>query len=151
MFTVAPDETAVYVGAGFSPNSLYRLDATQSDMPIVAEDDHGNISGTSHLAISPDGERIYLTSGQVVSTATIDRVGQFPAGRAVVTADGASLLVADASTDAAREYDIGTTGQTGTRKWGCDLLDVQTLREYGDGVIALGEDLLCFSRTVPYP
>jgi hypothetical protein len=151
VFTVAPDETAVYVGAGFSPNSLYRLDATQSDMPIVAEDDHGNISGTNHLAISPDGERIYLTSGQVVSTATIDRVGQFPAGRSVVTADGASLLVADASTDAAREYDIGTTGQIGTRKWGCDLLDVQTLREYGDGVIALGEDLLCFSRTVPYP
>lgn len=151
VFVAAPDETAVYVGEGFSPNSIYRLDASQADMPIVAEDDHGEISGTNHLAISPDGERLYLSTGQVVSTATIDRVGQFPAGRSVVTADGFNLLVADASTDAAREYDITTTGQVGSRKWGCDLLNVQTIREYGDGVIALGEDLLCFSRTVPYP
>ncbi len=151
IFAVSPDQTAVYVGEGFSPNSLYKLDATQSDLPIVLEDDHGVVSGTSSLAISPDGSRIYLRSGQVVSTETLDPVGLFPGGRSTVSADGEALLVGDTGTDSARVYSTTTTGQIGNRSWGCNLQNLQVIEEFGDGVLVLGDDLVCYSQTVPYP
>ena len=151
VFTVSPDQSAVYVGEGFSPNSLYKLDATQSTLPIILEDDHGQVSGTSSLALNPDGSRIHLLSGQVLSTVTFAQVAQFPHGRSVVSADGSSLLVGDVETDSARVYDITTTGQIDTRPWGCNLNHLAVIREFGDGVLVLGDDLVCYSRTVSYP
>jgi Leucine-rich repeat (LRR) protein len=151
IFAVSPDQTAVYVGAGFSPNSLYKLDATQSNLPIILEDDHGEVSGTASLALNPDGSRIYLLFGQVLSTDTFTQVAQFPAGRSIVSQDGTKLFVGDEQTDSARIYDITTTGQVGNRRWGCDLLTLTVLQEFGDGVLVLGDDLVCYSRTVPYP
>lgn len=151
IFEVSPDQTAVYVGSGFSPNSLYKLDATQANLPIILEDDHGEVSGTASLALNPDGSRIYLLFGQVLSTDTFTQVAQFPAGRSVVSQDGTKLLVGDVDTDSARVYDITTTGQVGNRHWGCDLLNLEVITEFGDGVLALGDDLVCYSRTVPYP
>lgn len=150
IFAVSPDQSAVYVGAGFSPNSLYKLDATQSTPPIVLEDDHGDVDGTSSLALNADGSRIYLESGQVLSTDTFDQVAKFPRGRSVVSADGSSLLVGDVETDSARVYAIATTSQIGDRQWGCDLHDLAEIREFGDGVLVLGDDLICYSRTVSY-
>ena len=150
VFAVSPDQSAVYVGEGFSPASLFKLDATQEALPIVLEDDHGQVRGTSSLALSPDGSRIYLRSGQVLSTDTFSQTGQFPAGRSVVSADGSSLLVGDVETDSARVYDIATTAQSDVRPWGCHLNELAALRELGDGVLVLGDDLVCYSRTVSY-
>lgn len=147
----SPDQQFVYVGSGFSPNSLYKLSLLDPNAQIVLEDDHGEVSGTSSLALSPDGARIYLRSGQVLATDTFTQVAEFPAGLSTVSADGTRLLVGDASTDSARVYSTATSGQTGNRRWGCDLLDLAALEEYGDGVLALGDDLVCYSRTVPYP
>jgi DNA-binding beta-propeller fold protein YncE len=151
IFAVSSDQTAVYVGEGFSPNSLYKLDATQSILPIILEDAHGQVSGTSSLALNPDGSRIYLLSGQVLATDTLTSVALFPAGRSIVSQDGTKLFVGDEETDSARIYDITTTGQVGNRRWGCDLLNLTVLKEFDDGVLVLGDDLVCYSRTVPYP
>ena len=151
VFAVSPDQSAVYVGEGFSPNSLYKLDATQAELPIVLEDDHGQVEGTSSLALTPDGSRIYLLSGQVLSTDTFTQVAQFPFGRSTVSADGTKLLVGDTDSDSARVYSTTTTGQVGNLPWGCDLLNLTTIEEFGDGVLVLGDDLVCFSQTVPYP
>jgi hypothetical protein len=101
--------------------------------------------------LNPDGSRIYLLGGQVLSTETFQTVAQFPAGRSAVSADGTKLLVGDVSTDSARVYDIATTGLVDNRQWGCDLINLVTIFEYGDGVLVLGDDLLCYSRTVPFP
>lgn len=142
----------VYVGEGLSPNSLYKLDADPAGLlPVVLEDDHGEVSGTDNLALSPDGTRIYLRFGQVLDTGTFFQVAQFPAGRSIVSSDGNSLFIGDTESDEALVYDAATTGQVGTRTWGCDLAQLTVLRQYGDGVLALGDDLVCYSRTVSYP
>lgn len=151
IFTVSPDQSAVYVGSGFSPNSLYKLDATQAELPVVLEDDHGQVSGTSSLALSPDGGRIYLLSGQVLSTDTFTQVAQFPQGRSTVSADGTKLLIGDTATDSARVYNTTTTGQVGDLQWGCNLQNLTAIEEFGDGVLVLGDDLVCYSQTVAYP
>ena len=156
VFAVSPDQSAVYVGEALEPGSLYKLDATQSTLPIILEDDHGRLedhgweSGTSSFALNPDGSRIYLRSGQALSTDTFDQVARFPPGRSVVSADGSSLLVGDVESDSAEVYDIATSGQTGIRRWGCDLTDLAAIREFGDGVLVLGDELVCYSRVVSY-
>ncbi len=101
--------------------------------------------------MNPDGSRIYLLSGQVLATDTLTSVALFPAGRSIVSQDGTKLFVGDVETESARIYDITTTGQVGNRRWGCNLLNLTVLKEFGDGVLVLGDDLVCYSRTVPYP
>jgi len=150
-FLVSPDQTAVYVSEGFSPNSLYRLDATQANLPIVAEDDHGSVSGTELKALSPDGTRIYLGSGQVLDTSTLTQVGLFPAGRPLVSQDGTSLFVADVADDTTRVYDLTSKAQVDARPWECDINALSAMFEFGDGILVLGDDLVCYSRTVAYP
>ncbi len=150
-FLVSPDQTAVYVGEGFSPNSLYKLDATQADLPIILEDDHGSVSGTDQLALSPDGTRIYLRSGQVFDTSTFTQVGLFPFGRPLVSQDGTRLFVGDVAAGAARVYDLASTAQVDIRPWECNLNQLSAMFEFGDGILVLGDDLLCYSRTVSYP
>ena len=151
VFAVSQDASSVYVGEGFSPNSVYKLDATQADLPIVAEDDHGAVSGSSSLALNPDGSRLYLRSGQALSTETMDQVGQYAAGRSVVSQDGTRLFVGDEESDSARVYDLASTGLLESRRWGCDIQELHALEEFGNGILVLGDDLVCFSQTVPYP
>lgn len=151
VFAVSNDGTAVYVGEGFSPNSLYKLDAAQADLPIVLEDDHGSVSGTSNLALNGDGSRIYLRSGQALNTDTFSQVALFPQGLSAVSGDGSSLFVGDEQSDAAQVYDIATTAPAGRRPWGCDVQNLSELEEFGTGILVLGDDLVCFSRTISYP
>lgn len=79
------------------------------------------------------------------------RVGLLPAGLRDVAADGTRILVGDADADLARVYDLSTSAQVGTRQWGCDIQNLTALHEFGNGILVLGDDLLCFSRTVDYP
>jgi DNA-binding beta-propeller fold protein YncE len=153
IFAVSADGTAVYVGEStFSPESLYKLDATQADLPLVLEDDHGEVGGADGLALSPDGAIIYLRNGQALDTATFVQIASFGPGPSAVTNDGQLLLVANATTDSATEYDLQSTAPTGQRHFGCNLGTVAAIEELGaGGIIVLGNDLLCFTQTVSYP
>ena len=88
-----PSGDFVYVGEGFSPNSLYKLDMTQPGGPIVLEDDHGDVSGTNRLAVSGDGSRIYLRSGQVLRTGSFNQAGLIGSGVPVLSSDGSLCYV----------------------------------------------------------
>lgn len=137
------------MGEGFSPSSLYKLDANQAAMPIVAEDQHGTVSGASHLSLSPSGALIYTATGQLVSAAALTQVGQLPPGISVAAADGSVVFVAD-TPDAVGIYDAGQLNKIGRRETGCNLQSIARLAELpGGGAIVMGDDLLCGSRTVP--
>ena len=71
----SPDQLFVYVGSGFSPNSLYKLSLQDPDAPIILEDDHGTVGGTYNLAINPSGTRIALGYGQVLRTDSFIKEG----------------------------------------------------------------------------
>ena len=79
-FETSSDFSDLYIGECFSPQSLYKLDLKQPNAPLVLEDDHGSVSGTSRLELSPDGSRIYLGSGQVLDTEDFEQVTSIPPG-----------------------------------------------------------------------
>lgn len=84
----SPDEQFLYVGEGFSPNSLYKLDITDPAAPLILEDDHGTISGTYAMDINPDGSRIFLASGQVLRSDTFLQAGLIGSGMPRISSDG---------------------------------------------------------------
>lgn len=92
------DGTTLYVGEGFSPNSLYRLNLLDPLAPIVLEDQHGAVSGTDRMSLSRDGTRIYLRSGQVLRTESFIQAGVVSSGIPAVSADGQRLFVAGCRT-----------------------------------------------------
>jgi K319L-like, PKD domain len=144
-------QTFVYVGSGFSPNSLYRLDASDADLPIVLEDNHGSVSGATNLALSPDGARIYLSSGQVLESSTFNQLGQLPAGRALVAQDNNTVFVADSGGGSIGVYDAETFRKIGSRGYQCSLTTVNRMAELGSaGMLLMGDDLVCASRVVDY-
>jgi len=73
IFAASPGNDFLYVGSGFSPESLYKLDLSTDLAPIVLEDQHGAVNGTDHLVVNSDGSRIYLGSGQVLRTVDFHR------------------------------------------------------------------------------
>lgn len=91
------DGTRAYVGEGFSPNSLYKLDMTQPSAPIILEDDHGSVSGTDRLEVSPDFTRIYLRSGQVLQTSDFNQIGSIGYGVPRLSSDGSLCYVGTSS------------------------------------------------------
>lgn len=91
----SPDGRFLYVGEGFSPNSLYKLDLGEEDAPIVLEDDHGDVSGTDDLTVSPDGTRVHTTSGQVLRAGSFVQAGRVSAGLARYGDDPAVFHVAE--------------------------------------------------------
>lgn len=150
-FAVAENGSSVYVGEGFSPNSLYKLDATVADMPLVLEDNHGNVSGTSHLTLNSSNTMIYLASGQVLSTTNFSQVAKFNAGRSWLSEDELSLYIADGESNAVGEYDTSTRAKIGRYEFGCDVTSIQALQEIPDvGISVLGDDLVCFTRVVSF-
>lgn len=148
---VSEDSSSVYVGSGFSPNSLYRLDANQPDMPISIEDDHGSVSGTNHLTVNSSNTLIYLASGQVLSTVNFTQVATFNAGRSWLSEDEQFLFVADGESNAVGIYDVATTAKVGRSEFGCDVTGILKLIEIPDvGISVLGDDLVCFTRVIPF-
>lgn len=151
IFAADPANQTVYIGSGFSPNSLYKLDASDASLPIVLEDDHGQVSGTDNLTLSADGSLIYLSSGQVLATSQFNQVAKFPSGKSWLSNDGTNLYIAEGELNAVGVYDVNTTAKVGRQEWGCNLEDVKSIVEApGGGVIAMGDDLVCFVRIVPY-
>jgi hypothetical protein len=88
--------TTILIGAGPNPNFLYRLDGTDSTLPIAAQNQFGNVDGTRQLTISADGARAYLGSGQVVRTSDLIPIG--------VTGEGFPVLDPLGTT----AYSVGT-------------------------------------------
>ncbi|HEX6883184.1 MAG TPA: hypothetical protein VF530_07365 [Planctomycetota bacterium] len=107
VFARAPDGRFLYVGEGFSPNSLYKLDLDQAAAPIVLEDNHGSVGGTDHLEVSPDGARIYLRSGQVLRTSDFTQIGSIGSGPSRLSPDG-SLAYVSRSDGMIQLYDTAT-------------------------------------------
>jgi uncharacterized repeat protein (TIGR01451 family) len=93
VLVASPDQQSLYIGEGASPNSVYKLDLTQPDAPLVLDDIHGSVSGTDHLAVNPDGSRLFLASGQVLRTDTLTQAGLIESGVSTVSSDGTKVYV----------------------------------------------------------
>ena len=155
---VSPDRNFLYVGAGFSPNSLYKLDLRQSHAPVILEDDHGSVYGTSYLEVSPDGSKIHLRSGQILRTGSFLQDGDLANG---LTRYGAapgvfyhaqSTFQTDSTNISIGVYDAETYVQRDTIMVPCSapLDGYGSIREFhilpGDsGFLLLKDDVLCGS------
>lgn len=84
----------LYVGQGFSPNSLYKLDLDDPEAPVVAEDEHGSIWGTDRLQVLPAGDRIVLRSGQVLRTSNLTQAAEISFGLPEANSSGSLIFMA---------------------------------------------------------
>lgn len=116
--TRSPTQTELYIGEGFSPNSLYGLDITTNAAPKVVEDQHGTVSGTQFIDIDPTGTRVVLRSGQILDTATFTQVGAVGGGAPRYSGDGSKIYVAPDSTTL-EEWDVATQLMTTSHAFPC--------------------------------
>lgn len=152
-FEVNPARTALYVGACFSPNSIYKLDITIPTAPIVAEDDHGSVSGTSHVEVSPDGSRVHLRSGQILDPDTLDVVGLIGGGIARYDVDPTRVFVT-ASPNQIQTWNVVSQTQVDTSTVPCTFGTFNVPREFvvleGEaGFVALQGTRVCGIADVP--
>jgi hypothetical protein len=103
------DGSALYVGEGFSPNSLYKLDMTDPSGPLVLEDDHGSVSGTDRLEVSHDNTLIFLRSGQVLRTSDFNQIGSIGSGLPKLNSDGSRCYVGTSSWSGSQAIQIWNT------------------------------------------
>lgn len=101
-FIVDPTQEFLYVGEGFSPNSLYKIDLSVPSAPVIREDMHGSVNGTQRAAVSHDGDLIYLSRGQVLDSDTFEEVdylvdmdGHLIRGISAISEDGQYFYNAD--------------------------------------------------------
>lgn len=87
----------LYVGEGFSPNSLYKLDLSQDSVPLILEDVHGSVYGSDKLAISPFGDRIHTTAGQVFRTESLTQTAEVNPGLTDYLEDNSQFYLAEAT------------------------------------------------------
>lgn len=64
----------------FSPDSIYKLDLSLPDAPLVLEDQHGSIGGSFGMAIAPADDKLFLASGQVLSADTLAQISLIAPG-----------------------------------------------------------------------
>lgn len=145
----------VVIAEGFSPNSLYRLDLSDPAMPIVAEDNHGNVSGTLAGKASPDGTKLYLYS-QVVQASDMQQIGSvnnpgFPA----VTPDGTRVAYStDIEDGSVYVVDANTYNEVATFYSACAQQDVFLNRKLevnaaSDTLYTVAGGLLCADALGP--
>lgn len=151
----SPDGRFVYVGEGFSPQSLYKLDLDREDAPIILEDDHGSVSGTDLMEINAEGSRIYLSSGQVLRTGSFAQAGRIDAGIARFGVSQDVVYVAEypdfsspGSNLEVGVFDTTTFVQVDTIALPCSVdsfdrpADFVVLGE-DEGFLVVSEDLVC--------
>jgi hypothetical protein len=155
-FAAGGDRSSVVMVAGAETSRIFRLDATQADVPIAAERPGAGIF-LQKLSSAPDGSRVYFNGG-IIDAATLATLGGLPGQMVSPSPDGARLYVVeqvpveplDFRLDRAGIYDADTLTRIGERTWGCgmDFYPV-VLEESLDWLIALNGDL-CVARVVPY-
>ena len=159
-FLESHDLESLYIGESiFSPNSLYKLDLTQSDAPIVLEDDHGSISGARDMALSPDGERIVLYSGQVLSTETFVQLGSVGVGEpGFDPSEGGAFVWRVSAPRNFERFDFETFLSDSALPTSCSLgsgvftsTSSFLVRPGGLGYLALAGDALCGEAVVGPP
>jgi hypothetical protein len=82
-----------YVGEGYSPNSLFKLDLNAAGLPIVLEDDHGGVGGAQSTAVSPGGQFLVLGGGQKLDPASYVSIGTYSQGVPVLSDSGDLVYV----------------------------------------------------------
>lgn len=146
MFVARANPQFLYVTEGFSPNSVYKLDLTQPDVPLVLEDNHGTIlyGGSKHMAIEPDGSNIYMASGQIVRTDSLTQSGQIGRGVSAVGSDATSVLVGEAPNSIV-SYDKSTYLQSSKVFTTCNTTAIDRILELQPGSewIILGQQTAC--------
>lgn len=96
----------LYVGEGFSPNSVYKLDVSIPTAPIVGEDVHGSISGANSLSLNPSGTRLITAAGQVLRTSDLTQAAALGGGIGAYRPDGS--VVATYSSSSIARFDAAT-------------------------------------------
>ncbi|QBB70137.1 hypothetical protein ELE36_07025 [Pseudolysobacter antarcticus] len=95
IFGKDPTGNALYIGEGFFPNSLYKLDITQDLAPISMTAPFDSLVNIDiSIAVSPDGQKLVLGGGEVVRASELTEDGYVGPGVAVYSKDGASIASA---------------------------------------------------------
>ncbi len=85
------DEPFVYITESTSPGSVYKLDKTQSNLPVIAEETRTTnaSNGTDYksLLLSKAGDALFLSSGGKVATDTLSPILDLPRGSLVLSND----------------------------------------------------------------
>ena len=150
VFASSPDRASVYVGEGFSPNSLYKLDISENPFSsstvgrIILEDDHGSVYGTHELAVSPDGNIIYTANGQALRTGSFIQVGKVGAGVPRASDDGSLVYVAQAP-DTISVYETTTYTLVGSITTPCTMSSIHAfdILPNGEDYVIQSDDIVC--------
>jgi hypothetical protein len=131
------------VGDSSNPHSLYKLDVSQDEGPVVLEDDHGQVHGADHLELNPDGERLYLTSGEVLRTSSFLLGGLVRPGVHQFGEDAGVVFIARAP-GTIETWETSNFQKTGQVSLPCAFDDIARLLVLpGGGRVVLGDDRLC--------
>jgi DNA-binding beta-propeller fold protein YncE len=157
VLAVSEDHSNVYVTASFSPNSFYRLDATEPSLPVVAEDQR-DLNGAINISLSPDGTLLYTAAGLVVNAWSIRQITTVQPGVILPSADGSQIYVArnasslyQADLNTVQIYETGGFSMTGKISMPCEVNYGARMVEAGAGnVLMLSDDKLCISRVRDY-
>ena len=150
IFARSPDGTALYVGSRQSPYALYKLDISENPgsgttgAPVILQDRYGYVSGTHALALSPDGNIIYTSSGQALRTDSFNQVGKVGAGVPRVSDDGSLVYVAQAP-DKISVYETTTHALVGsvTTRCSMDSIHAFDILPNGTEYVIQADDIVC--------
>ncbi len=145
---------SLFVSEGFSPESLYRLDLSDPDAPLVAEDEHGEVAGTDGAIVAGRGSRVITRRGQELDAVTLDVIGSVPIGRPATGGEGWKLFLAQMMDDdrlRVRKYNLSTHSAMKTYITTCQMTG-RVLSDFkvlpGNQVfVAAGRDGLCVVDT----
>jgi hypothetical protein len=139
-----PDGQWLFVTQNFSPNTLYRLDLSAEDAPVVAISPHGaRLSGARMLEISADGERLYLGSGQVISPKSLMPIGRIGAG-VPRPAPGDEYMMVGSGARTLERYDTRSEVLLERFETDCGTAELTRIAPAAGGRwLLLGGDILC--------
>ena len=139
---LADDGTYMYVEvSSHTPNSLFKVDISQSNAPIVLEDDHGTVSGTANAVLNPDGTKLYMNNGSILLTSNFTRAAELPETTLAValSADGGKLYTSTRWLYGVGSLNIlGATSFTTEKKWEVGFLGPRIF-QHGNALYILAE------------
>ena len=141
-----------YVSDGRLGSSLHKLDLADDAVPIVLEDEPGSVVEANRLAVSPDGSRIALGSGQILDTSTLEEVGRVSRGVPLYHPTGNLVYVVGAS-GAVTIFDSTTFTERTALGPACSFAAVSkaVVSRSGSTVFALGDTDVCEISVDPEP